>query len=346
MEELISIIVPIYNVEKYLENCLNSLLKQTYKNLQIILVDDGSTDSCKSICDKYKDLDNRIEVIHKQNGGLADARNVGLKKAKGKYIAFLDSDDYIYKTMYEDLYNILIENYADISQCEFLRIDEKNIGIEDKIIEEENAKRNIESKCYSNIEALKILYGADEAEYVNKVVVWNKLYKKEVLEKIEFPIGRLHEDEHTTYKIFFNSKKVVSTNKVLHGYMQTSNSIMRKPLKPKRIKDTLDAYIYASEFFKEKNLTEIEAKTRRRYLEYCIELSGKILSSDKNKELLSNLKDYYKSFYAKYNNIIFNTNTSEKERKIIDFLVQVNADLNQGNQFKIEYWDRLKELNN
>lgn len=345
MKELISVIVPVYNVEKELENCLESLIKQTYDNLQIILVDDGATDSSGTICDNYKNLDNRIEVIHKENGGLADARNTGLKKVKGKYIAFLDSDDYIYKTMYEDLYKLLKENDADVSECDYIRIDIKQKENEDNIISEENSKRKIETNLLTNIEALRLLYGANLNEYVKKVVVWNKLYKKEIINGIEFPTGRLHEDEFTTHKILYNANKIVSTNKILHGYMQTSGSIMRKPLKPNRIKDTLDSYISASNFFKEKGLIEIEAKTRRRYLEYCIELAGKIIISDNNKELLDKLVEEYKSFYENYRELINNTQTSIKEKKIIDFLNNVYISIKNENKFKIEYWDAIKKLN-
>lgn len=345
MKELISVVVPVYNVQEHIENCLNSLISQTYTNLQIILVDDGSTDESGKICDRYKELDNRVEVIHKPNGGLADARNTGLKQVKGDYIAFLDSDDYIYKTMYEDLYNLLKEYDADISEGDFLRIDVSKKLESGKIIEEENSKRNIEASCYSNLDALRLLYGANNYEYVKKVVVWNKLYKKEVIGEIEFPVGRLHEDEFTTHKILFNANKVVSTNKILHGYMQTANSIMRKPLKPKRIVDTLDSYTAASEFFKEKKLVEIEAKTRRRYLEYCIELTAKVLNSDQNQELLEKLKDSYKTFYSEYKDIIINTEKTSKESKIVEFLTKINNTLEQGGQITIEDCNELKELN-
>lgn len=140
MKELISVVVPVYNVQEHIENCLNSLISQTYTNLQIILVDDGSTDESGKICDRYKELDNRVTVIHKPNGGLADARNTGLKQVKGDYIAFLDSDDYIYKTMYEDLYNLLKDYDADISEGDFLRIDVSKKLESGKIIEEENSK--------------------------------------------------------------------------------------------------------------------------------------------------------------------------------------------------------------
>ncbi|MBR1540013.1 MAG: glycosyltransferase [Clostridia bacterium] len=126
-EELISIIVPVYKVEKYLDKCINSIVSQTYKNLEVILVDDGSPDSCGKMCDEWTQKDTRIKVIHKENGGLSDARNFGLDCAKGKYIQFVDSDDYIEKDMIEFLYKNLKENNADISICSNYMVDEENV---------------------------------------------------------------------------------------------------------------------------------------------------------------------------------------------------------------------------
>ena len=126
-EELISIIVPVYKVEKYLDKCINSIVSQTYKNLEVILVDDGSPDSCGKMCDEWTKKDTRIKVIHKENGGLSDARNFGLDCAKGKYIQFVDSDDYIEKDMIEFLYKNLKENNADISICSNYMVDEENV---------------------------------------------------------------------------------------------------------------------------------------------------------------------------------------------------------------------------
>ena len=115
MEDLISVVVPIYNVENYIKKCVDSILSQTYKNLEIILVDDGSPDNCPQICDEYAQKDNRIKVIHKENGGLSDARNAGIDISKGKFITFIDSDDYIEKDYVEVLYNSIKENASDMA---------------------------------------------------------------------------------------------------------------------------------------------------------------------------------------------------------------------------------------
>ena len=124
-DELITVIVPVYKVEKYLDRCVQSIVDQTYTNLEIILVDDGSPDNCPKMCDEWAKKDKRIKVIHKQNGGLSDARNAGLEKAKGKYVGFVDSDDYISPIMYEKLYKCIIDNQADMAMCGFSTVDEK-----------------------------------------------------------------------------------------------------------------------------------------------------------------------------------------------------------------------------
>ena len=148
-QDLISIVVPIYNVEKYLEKCINSIIIQTYKNIEIILVNDGSTDSSGKICDIYLKKDKRIKVIHKKNGGLSDARNVGIENAKGKYIAFIDSDDFIDSDFIEILYNLIIEYNADVSCCKC------------NVIYKKNKKQQVEEKIniFTNYEAInEMLY--------------------------------------------------------------------------------------------------------------------------------------------------------------------------------------------
>ena len=184
-KELVSIIVPIYNVEKYLIKCIESILNQTYKNLEIILVDDGSTDSCNKICDRYKKIDKRVVVIHKKNGGLSSARNIGIKKAKGKLISFVDSDDYIKPNMIEELKNNMYFYNSDISVCDYYYIIDGKRQISDN----NNLKRNCITK-YKN----KFIYKPNSA-------VWNKLYKKNLFEQIKFPEGKIYEDDYILYEL-------------------------------------------------------------------------------------------------------------------------------------------------
>ena len=347
LDDKISVIVPIYNVEKYLKYCLDSILVQSYKNLEIILINDGSTDNCGKICDEYQLEDKRIKVIHKTNAGLADARNTGLKIATGDYISFLDSDDYIYPTFYEELYTLLQKNDADIAECDFMRINVENIENCKEIIDSENKRNTVLETNTNNIESLKLLYGPRLKPYLKKVVVWNKLYKKSILDNIEFPVGKLHEDEYTTFKILYKAQKVISTNRILHGYMQTSNSIMRQEIKQKRIEHNLDAYAKSSDFFAEKS-EEIEIKSRRRYLENCVELAGKVHKSNgKEKEQqLAFISNLYKENYDPYINRIKKMTIDAKEQEIVDLLIDAYQDMCNQQILAQKYWDDLEKIIN
>jgi len=186
MSDLISIIIPVYNVEKYLERCVKSVINQTYKNLEIILVDDGAKDNSGKMCDELSKLDSRIKVIHKENGGLSDARNFGLKIATGDYIGFVDSDDYIADDMYETLYHTIKNNNADISIVSFYEMyKEKVIGVRDS--------GNLE--ILSKQEAMKeLLIDTKIQSYA-----WNKLFKKELFNDLKFPTGKNFEDIELLY---------------------------------------------------------------------------------------------------------------------------------------------------
>ncbi len=348
-EDKISIIVAIYNIEKYLEECVKSIINQSYKNLQIILVDDGSTDSSKDICDKYAKIDNRIQVIHKKNGGLSDARNKGLEVAEGKYISFVDGDDYLFPTFYAVLHKLIKKYDADISECQFLRINETDMENSEKIIETHNKKIDIKEEVYDNLKALDLYYGARLAPYLKKVVVWNKLYTKEILDGITFPVGKLHEDEYTSYRILYKCKKIVSTNEILHGYIQTNNSIMRTEIKQKRVEDNLDAYEKGSEFFEKYGQVKLEMQCRRRYLENCIELAGKVQkSSNTNKqELINMIHELFLKNYERYIEQIKSNSTSNNENEIIeDIIIKAYNDLKNNNKCIGCYWPSLEEIVN
>jgi glycosyltransferase involved in cell wall biosynthesis len=251
MNKLVSIIVPIYNVEKYLHRCVHSILKQTYRNIEIILVDDGSPDRCGEMCDEYASLDKRVKVIHKENGGLSDARNMGINISRGCYISFIDSDDWIHEKYIEILVDILEKGNADISVCGFLKT-----SVEDFT----RAPLNEHIFEFTNIEALEQLYGEFSTQLV---VAWGKLLKKSLLQNIRFPIGRLHEDVFTTYKIIYEAKKVVFTTNQLLYYWQREESITGGGLKIRNLLDVLDALDQRAEFFMSNNLKELVIKTYR-----------------------------------------------------------------------------------
>lgn len=229
-KDLISIVIPVYNVEKYLKKCIESVMKQTYKNLEIILVDDGSTDLCSNICDEYEKKDKRIKVIHKANGGLSDARNCGIDMAKGEYIGFVDSDDFIEEEMYERMYECIKKTNSDISICG------KYIDYENgKSIPAIKDKETIVNEMTSKEALIKL-----NSFYKFDMATWDKLYKRELFKDIRFPYGKKCEDYYTTYKLFDKSKKIVYFSTPLYHYFQRENSISRS-------KNIPLSYIEASE---------------------------------------------------------------------------------------------------
>lgn len=208
----ISVVVPIYKVEKYLNECINSLVNQTYDNLEIILVDDGSPDNCPIICDEWAEKDDRIIVIHKPNGGLSDARNCGIKKATGEFITFVDSDDYVELNAYEIAIENLINQNADVF------VFGRYYLYGNKKEKDNKMKVNI---TMNNIEAL------DKMNTFNyfDVAAWDKVYKRNLFDDLEYPIGKLSEDWYTTYKVIDRAKKIIYNSTPLYVYRQRANSI-------------------------------------------------------------------------------------------------------------------------
>lgn len=272
-DKLVSIVVPIYNVEKYIKKCVSSIIKQTYKNIEIILVNDGSTDSCYEICNEYLKVDKRIKVIHKKNGGLSDARNVGIINSKGKYITFIDSDDYVDNNYIDLLYTSIIKNDADIS------IVSHRVFYDTKQID----KSTGEEFCANSKEILeKILYddGIDLSS-------WGKLYKIELFKNIKFPVGRLYEDSATTYKLVDLSKKISVCSKPVYNYVIRNNSISNSPFDEKKL-DLIISTKEMTDFIKEK-YPELEKAANRKmmhaYLSTLSQLSmsNKKFPNEKNK---------------------------------------------------------------
>ena len=216
MDPLVSIIIPVYNVEKYLDKCIASVVGQTYQNLQIILVDDGSTDRSPAICDDWKERDSRITVVHQPNGGLSRARNAGLKLATGEFVGFVDSDDWIEPNMFETLLSALLETNADIAVGGFEGFTEDSKSI--TYAQPKSSERSL----YSTEETLKrllLLRG-----FIRNFV-WNKLYKRTVLSDIAFPEGRLYEDVTWTAQVIGNAKSVVCVNQIFYHYIHRHDSL-------------------------------------------------------------------------------------------------------------------------
>ncbi len=299
--ELVTIIVPIYKVEKYLPKCIESLIHQTYENLEIILVNDGSPDNCGEICDKYSKKDNRIQVIHKQNGGLSDARNKAIKIAKGDYILLADSDDWIPLDAVENMYSLAKEKECDIV------VGQANIVYELK--EKKEIKENeAYIKEYSNKEALEVmLYNS---EITN--MACNKLYKRQLFNGIEYPVGKLYEDLATTYKLIAKSKKVVVTSKKTYNYLIDRNdSIMNTKFNINRMQ-ALQFTEKILQFVRE-NYPDIEkAAISRLYME-CIFILLKLPYAKEYKEENRKIKRYLRKYRIR---VLSNSKVPKKQKML------------------------------
>lgn len=224
----ISVCVAVYNSEAYLERCILSIIRQTYKNLEIILVDDGSTDSCGSICDRFAEIDNRIVVIHKKNGGLFSTRNVGIEAATGDFICFLDGDDYIDPTMYESMLSTLLTENAELVVCRYKQI------FEDETVDKSTNSIII----YEGTEILEQFLKEDEAILIQNAA-WNKLYKRSLLKELRFP-SRWYEDMLFTPQLLTLSKRSVYMDTAFHNYIcDRSDSIMNKGVNNKIFTDLI-----------------------------------------------------------------------------------------------------------
>ena len=310
-KDLISIIIPVYKVEKYLEKCIESVLKQTYTNLQVILVDDGSPDNCGKICDEYAKKDSRIEIIHKVNGGLSDARNVGIAKAKGKYIGFVDSDDYIKEDMYEILINLIKEYDADVSICNLY-----------DVIEGKEYIRNKENgiKEYNRIDILKeVLLDKNIQSYA-----WNKLYKKELFNEIKYPIGKKYEDIGTTFYIFEKCNKVVVTSEPEYYYLKRADSLVNNVTESTVLDYTeiiIQRYLYT-----QKNIEEL-----RKYNNYY--LAKTLITAHNDIELLGSISEKMQEKYKELYNLAFDILKNNKkdidelfndeQKKVIKELIKI-----------------------
>lgn len=219
----ISVIVPVYNVEKYIRCCVDSIIDQTYENIEIILVDDGSTDSSGTLCDEYlaKESNNKIiKVIHKENGGLSSARNAGKKLATGKYIGYVDSDDYINPKMYETMLEVMKKTCASIVVCRFDYVSD------DCVMNTRNGEDGIIIGTFTAKEALNNLLIDDSS--VNSGIMCDKLFDIRLFDGLEFPVGRQHEDEFLIHRLFGNASKITYLNNKFYYYRMRHGSIMNK----------------------------------------------------------------------------------------------------------------------
>ena len=307
---LISVIVPVYKVEKCIHKCIESIINQTYDNLEIILIDDGSPDNCPKICDEYALRDNRIKVIHQENKGLSSARNKGIELAKGEYIGFVDSDDYIEPSMFQDLYNAIVENNVDISICNFYVINDKT--------KEKNVKNSCENKQYNKMEALKeILLDTHIQSYA-----WNKLYKRNLFEDVKYPVGKKYEDIGTTFYLFERSNKIQYIGKPEYNYLNREDSIVFN-YNEQTIIDYIDIIIERYKYV-EKKFEELK-KYNFYYLAKTLITAYNDVNSllNINNKLIVKVEELYKLVkeeFEKYGNISYDLFNYEQRIRIKQIL--------------------------
>ena len=250
----ISVIVPVYKVEKYLKRCVDSILSQTFTDFELILVDDGSPDNCPIMCDEYARRDKRVHVIHQVNGGLSAARNTGIDWAfansDSEWLTFIDSDDWVHEKYLELLYRAVIETGASVSVCANQRTNGTSVEISENDLNHE-------------------VYNTEQffcKDKVIAIVAWGKLYKKVDFLNIRYPVGRLHEDEFTTYKILFKYPRIAFIDAPLYAYFQNAEGIMRSDWSLKRLSHYYDALEEQIEFFLKNEYKEACRLVTRKYI--------------------------------------------------------------------------------
>ncbi|MBQ2407539.1 MAG: glycosyltransferase [Lachnospiraceae bacterium] len=287
----VSVIIPVYNVEKYVKKCIQSVVNQTYSKLEIIIVDDGSTDKSSTICDDFAAEDKRIKVIHQSNQGLSAARNTGILSATGDYLFFVDSDDWIDKDTIKTLFLLITKSQSDIAACGVMKVWEDG--------KTESFTQNIQFIMDGKMAVCEMITGNTLCS-----VIYNKLYKRILWEGISFPVNRFHEDEFTTYKLLYRAKKVIYSGDEMYFYRQRKGSIMSE-ISDKRIEDILDAMQQKILYFGYKSEDEIEALSVIHYMDY-IKYIYRIVHKDKSKSKLC--KELICRYNTQFNAIYCNKN--------------------------------------
>lgn len=280
--EKISVLVPVYNVEKYLEKCIESILHQSYQNIEVLLVNDGSTDGSEKICIAYAQKDPRIKYFKKENGGLSDARNYGLERALGDYVTFVDSDDYLDENFLLHLYQGLKREKADIAVCGYTRVTEKGEFL----------------KAEPLLTQEKVLFGRAVCEKIFEkegyrfVVAWNKLYKMDLFKYLRFDVGKLHEDEYISFELLYEVEKVAIVPELLYHYLDRENSIMNSKMTEHRMSCLLEYQMLRISFYEMAEDEELFFLSCRFLLSFLIQFIEKYPDFAKGEHLLHLQKTY------------------------------------------------------
>ena len=277
--DLISVIVPIYNVEPYLDRCIRSVADQTYTNLEIILVDDGSPDNCPAICDVWAQRDPRIRVIHKENGGLSDARNAGMAIATGELISFIDSDDSIEPEFLEKLFRALTEYDADIAECAVSYVDGEG-----------NVLRRRETAPVQTMDKMEALRRLVQEDGVCQTV-WNKLYRRHTVQDIPFAVGKYNEDEFWTWQVFDRAGKLAVVPECLYNYLQRDSSIIGEGYNIRRL-DGIEAQFLRMQYLQK--YEELAVLSRQALMMQCLwqyQCAARLLQGREKKYAQDRIRD-------------------------------------------------------
>ena len=286
---LISVIVPVYKVEQYLDKCVNSIINQTYPNIEVILVDDGSPDRCPEMCDEWRKKDNRIRVIHQSNSGAGNARNSALDVAQGEFVIFVDSDDYISPIMIEFLYH-QFEEGVDVVECGYILATDNDVLFD-------GMKKAYDTELFTAQAAVE----ENIKDCIFRQLIWNKMYRRSVIGAIRFPEGKKIDDEFWTYRVLGNSQKLVFTNKILYAYRQQEGSVMHL-LDAKRRLEAIEAKIQRHEYIC-KEMPELEEVSLGNIWGTCIyqgQLAIRTLNGVERTKILAFLNNVLKQYSIKH----------------------------------------------
>lgn len=310
MNDMISVVIPVYNVEKYLKESLDSVINQTYKNLEIILVDDGSTDNSGKICDEYAQKDDRITVVHQQNSGAGAAKNAGLKLVKGNYLSIIDSDDYIESDMYEKMLSYMMKYDVEIVQCNFC-----DVYINGKIYPYWKIENH-----FSRVSNIQFL--SDILKEWKCSIFCNKLFKTVLLKDTLFPVGRKIDDEFFTYRLVSRAKKILNTDDVFYNYRMRKSSVMNDSNNDRLISDRTDCFVERYEYISQK-FPEIKKSYYYHLSDILLFYQGNTVSP----ELKKKLKEYIKIYPYKKPSIIKRILKRKKENNELSQSDNINKEL-------------------
>lgn len=298
MEAKMTVAVAVYKTEKYLRRCIDSILHQTFKDFELILIEDGSPDRCGEICDVYAAKDRRIRVIHQRNKGLSAVRNRALDEAVGEYLAYVDSDDFLNERYLEILYRVAIRTNADITMCHYLPFESE----EELFIERYDAEK-VSYSVIDHMTALKNLTTFSDNSYIDYVVAWNKLYRRSIFEGVRYPEGKIYEDEAVAHRLIDRCDQFAVVEAVLYYYFHNPTGIMKSEFNLSQLQ-ALEIYEEKIEFFKEKKGMEelFRSVVEMGYRVYDAKWKA-VKASKKYSDKAAEVEKKYIDYYCKYRKV-------------------------------------------